>query len=125
MLVIGGNNMNVLVYPKCTTCKKAIKWLKDNDVEAVVRHIVEEPLSRDEIKELHLKSGLEIKKFFNTSGMKYRELGLKDRLKEMSLDECYDLLASDGMLVKRPLAYDEEKVTSGFKEDTYNEQWKK
>ena len=61
MLVIGGNNMNVLVYPKCTTCKKAIKWLKDNDVEAVVRHIVEEPLSRDEIKELHLKSGLEIK----------------------------------------------------------------
>ena len=102
--------MNILVYPKCTTCKKAIKWLKDNEVEAVVRHIVEEPLSKEEIKALHLKSGVEIKKFFNTSGIKYRELGLKDKLKEMSLEECYDLLASDGMLVKRPLAYDDEKV---------------
>ena len=125
--------MNILVYPKCTTCKKAIKWLKDNEVEAVVRHIVEEPLSKEEIKALHLKSGVEIKKFFNTSGtlykemelIKYRELGLKDKLKEMSLEECYDLLASDGMLVKRPLAYDDEKVTLGFKEDAYNEIWKK
>ena len=81
--------------------------------------------NKEELKKWWKQSGLDLKKFFNTSGMKYRELGLKDRLKEMSLDECYDLLASDGMLVKRPLAYDEEKVTLGFKEDTYNEQWKK
>ena len=68
--------MNILVYPKCTTCKKAIKWLKDNEVEAVVRHIVEEPLSKEEIKALHLKSGVEIKKFFNTSGTLYKEMEL-------------------------------------------------
>lgn len=117
--------MNILIYPKCTTCKKAIKWLKDNNVEVNVRHIVEEPLSVEEIKALHLKSGEPIKKFFNTSGMKYRELNLKDKLANMSDEECYHLLASDGMLVKRPLAYNEERVTLGFKEATYETTWKK
>ena len=114
-----------LQYPKCTTCKKAVKWLKDNNVEAEIRHIVEEPLSKEEIKQLHLKSGEPIKKFFNTSGMKYRELGLKDKLSTMSEEECYELLASDGMLVKRPLAFDNEKVTLGFKEAVYETSWKK
>ena len=117
--------MNILIYPKCTTCKKAVKWLKDNNVEAEIRHIVEEPLSKEEIKQLHLKSGEPIKKFFNTSGMKNRELGLKDKLSTMSEEECYELLASDGMLVKRPLAFDNEKVTLGFKEAVYETSWKK
>lgn len=117
--------MNILIYPKCTTCKKAVKWLKDNNVEAEIRHIVEEPLSKEEIKQLHLKSGEPIKKFFNTSGMKYRELGLKDKLSTMSEEECYELLASDGMLVKRPLAFDNKKVTLGFKEAVYETSWKK
>ena len=117
--------MNILIYPKCTTCKKAIKWLKDNNVEAKVRHIVEEPLSVEEIRDLHLQSGEPIKKFFNTSGMKYRELNLKDKLINMTDEECYHLLASDGMLVKRPLAYNNERVTVGFKEATYETAWKK
>ena len=70
--------MNILIYPKCSTCKKAIKWLNDEGVNHTVRHIVEEPLSIEEIKSIHEKSGENIKKFFNTSGMKYRELNLKD-----------------------------------------------
>ena len=117
--------MNILIYPKCSTCKKAINWLETHGVKANVRHIVEQPLSKEEIKQLHLQSGEPIKKFFNTSGMKYRELNLKDKLSQMTLEECYALLASDGMLVKRPLAYDEKDVTLGFKEDTYKDVWSK
>lgn len=117
--------MNILIYPKCSTCKKAIKWLNDEGVNHTVRHIVEEPLSIEEIKSIHEKSGENIKKFFNTSGIKYRELNLKDKLSQMTLEECYALLASDGMLVKRPLAYDEKDVTLGFKEDTYKDVWSK
>lgn len=116
--------MNILIYPKCSTCKKAIKWLNEEGVDYTVRHIVEEPLSVSEIKVIHELSKEPIKKLFNTSGMKYRELNLKDRLSNMTLEECYDLLASDGMLVKRPLAYDDKNVTLGFKEDKYVEIWK-
>ena len=107
--------MNILIYPKCSTCKKAINWLETHGVKVNVRHIVEQPLSKEEIKQLHLQSGEPIKKFFNTSGMKYRELNLKDKIPTMSEEECYELLASDGMLVKRPLAYNDEQVTLGFK----------
>jgi len=117
--------MNILIYPKCTTCQKAVKWLTANGVEVTKRHIVEEPLTVTELKELHLKANVPIKKFFNTSGMKYRELGLKDKISTLSDEECYQLLASDGMLVKRPLAYNDHQVTFGFKEPVYEATWKK
>lgn len=117
--------MNILIYPKCSTCKKAIKWLNDAEVAHTVRHIVEEPLSIEEIKLIHEMSGENIKKFFNTSGMKYRELNLKEKLPQMTLEQCYALLASDGMLVKRPLAYNDQNVTLGFKEDTFKAVWSK
>jgi len=110
-------------YPKCSTCKKAKNWLAASGCEFSVRHIVEEPLTSEEIKAIHLRSGFPIKKFFNTSGMKYRELGLKEKLATMSDEECYNLLATDGMLVKRPLAFDEAKVTVGFKDSDYATQW--
>jgi arsenate reductase len=108
-----------LQYPKCGTCRKAGKWLKEQGVDVDDRHIVEEPLSKEEIRELWKKSGLELKKFFNTSGNKYKELGLKDRLKEMSEEEQLELLASDGMLVKRPILVHGDKVTVGFKEEEF------
>ncbi len=117
--------MEILVYPTCSTCKKAIKFLKDHEVTHHVRDIVKQPLSVAELKMLHERSGLPIKKFFNTSGMKYRELNLKVTLPKMSVEECYELLASDGMLVKRPLAYDNDDVTVGFKEETYESTWNK
>lgn len=117
--------MNILIYPKCSTCKKAIKWLNDHEIKYAIRNIVEEKLSKEEIKEIHESSGEDIKKFFNTSGMKYRELNLKDKIPTMSLEECYEILASDGMLVKRPLVYTDQKVTLGFKEDKYLDTWVK
>ena len=103
-------------YPKCTTCKRAGKWLADRGVEFEDRHIVEQNPSVEELKEWHKKSGLPLKRFFNTSGMKYKELGLKDKLPEMSEAEQYELLASDGMLVKRPLLVGEDFALPGFKE---------
>ena len=115
--------MEILIYPTCSTCKKAIKFLNDNYLTYVSRHIVNEPLSASEIQAIHEKSGLPIKKFFNTSGMRYRELNLKDKLAEMSVEDCYALLASDGMLVKRPLAFDEKNVTLGYKEDVFQAIW--
>ena len=111
-------------YPKCTTCIKASKWLKDNNIDFDNHHIVENPPSKDLLEEIVDKSGLELKKFFNTSGMKYRELQLKDKLPNMSKDEQLTLLASDGMLIKRPLIYDGENVTLGFKEDEFEKTWK-
>lgn len=106
-------------YPKCGTCRKAKKWLDDHQVSYEDVHIVENPPSRAELEQLYKKSGLELKKFFNTSGMKYRELGLKDKIKTASDDELLDILASDGMLIKRPLLTNGEKVTVGFKEEDY------
>jgi arsenate reductase (glutaredoxin) len=110
-------------YPKCGTCRKAKKWLDDHQLTYQVIHIVENPPSRDELEQLHKKSGLELKKFFNTSGQKYRELGLKDKMKSASEEELLDLLASDGMLIKRPLLTNGEKVTVGFSDDAFEKAW--
>ncbi|KAF0996328.1 arsenate reductase family protein [Geobacillus thermoleovorans] len=106
-------------YPKCGTCRKAKKWLDEHGVEVQTVHLVDEPLTKEELAELHRKSGLPLKKFFNTSGMKYRELGLKDKLDRASEDEMLDWLASDGMLVKRPILTDGERVVVGFREQEY------
>ncbi|MGN7477532.1 arsenate reductase family protein [Solibacillus silvestris] len=111
-------------YPKCTTCKKAQKWLEENDVQYENIHIVEQTPSKEQLKAYYEASGMPLKKFFNTSGMKYRELGLKDKLETMSEDEQLELLASDGMLIKRPLVTDGKKLTLGFKESDFLETWK-
>lgn len=108
-------------YPKCTTCKKAKKWLDDRGPDYTDRHIVEENPTAKELKAWHEKSGLPLKRFFNTSGMRYRELELKDKLKDMSEDEQYELLATDGMLVKRPLLVYDDGVLVGFKEKEWEE----
>jgi len=120
-----GDRMKVTFYwyPKCTTCRKAKKWLDENHVSYEEVHIVENPPSRQLLEELYQKSGLELKKFFNTSGQKYRDLGLKDKIKEAPDSELLDILASDGMLIKRPLVTDGNKVTLGFKEDVFKESW--
>lgn len=111
-------------YPKCTTCKKAQKWLDENGIAYEEIHVVEQTPSKEQLERYWKASGLELKKFFNTSGMKYRELGLKDRLAEMTEEEQLALLASDGMLIKRPLVTDGEKVTLGFKESDFIDTWK-
>ena len=117
--------LSIVVYPKCGTCRNAVKWLNENQIEFTQRHILDESLSVEEIREIHVKSGLPIKRLFNTSGMKYRELALKDKIDEMSDAECYALLATDGMLVKRPLAYKPSgQITLGFKVNEYEEMWK-
>ena len=105
-----------LEYPKCSTCKKAKKWLEDNSVEFTDRHIKEENPTAEELSEWHKKSGLPLKKFFNTSGVLYKELKLKDKLPEMSESEQLELLSTDGMLVKRPLIIGENFVLVGLKE---------
>jgi len=110
-------------YPNCGTCRKAKNWLDAHGVSYKAVHIVENPPSRDEIEHLYKKSGLELKRFFNTSGQKYRELGLKDKVKTLEEGELLDLLASDGMLLKRPIVTNGEKVTVGFKEEEYEKEW--
>ena len=110
-----------LEYPKCTTCKKAKAWLMENGVDFTDRHIVEENPTEEELKEWIGKSGLPLKRFFNTSGVKYRELGLKDKLNDMTEEEQTALLATDGMLVKRPLLIGEDFVIPGFKEAAWKE----
>ncbi|WP_026576028.1 arsenate reductase family protein [Bacillus sp. UNC438CL73TsuS30] len=110
-------------YPKCGTCRKAKKWLDDHHLSYEEIHIVENPPSKEELTGFYQKSGLELKKFFNTSGQKYRELGIKDKMKSASDEELIDLLASDGMLIKRPILTDGEKVTVGFKEEEYEQKW--
>ena len=108
--------MLFIEYPPCTTCKKAKKWLQDNGLDFTARHIKEANPSAEELSGWQEKSGLELKKFFNTSGMIYRDLGLKDKLPGMSREEQLQLLASDGMLVKRPILVTEDTVLVGFKE---------
>ena len=105
-----------ICYPKCTTCQKAQKWLDENSVEYTLRNIKEDNPTYDELKEWYGKSGGEIKKFFNTSGLLYKSMELKDKLPAMSDEEKIKLLASDGMLVKRPLLIGENFVLIGFKE---------
>lgn len=113
--------MLFIEYPKCSTCKKAKKYLEEHGIEFEDRHIVEENPTKEELTEWIRISGKPVKKFFNTSGMKYRELGLKDKLPQMSEEEQIELLASDGMLVKRPLLIDGEMVLTGFKEAEWPE----
>ena len=108
--------MLVLVYRKCSTCQKALKWLEDNHIEFEERAIKEENPTYEELKEWYGKSGLPLKKFFNTSGLLYKELKLKDKLPTMSEEEQLQLLATDGMLVKRPLVVGDDYVLTGFKE---------
>lgn len=109
-------------YPKCTTCKKAKKWLDEHGVEYNDRHIVEDNPTAAELAEWHERSGLPLRRFFNTSGMKYRELGIKAKLDAgMTDEEAYELLATDGMLVKRPLIVADSVVLTGFKEDAWAE----
>ena len=113
--------MLVLVYRKCSTCIKALKWLDENGVEYVERAIVEENPTYEELKEWYGKSVLPLKKFFNTSGVLYKEMQLKDKLPTMSEEEQLKLLATDGKLVKRPLVVGEDFVLTGFKEAEWNE----
>ena len=108
--------MLFIEYPKCTTCKKAKKYLQEKGLEFDERHIVENNPTAEELKKWIEMSGYPVKKFFNTSGMKYRELGLKDKLLEMSDEEKIELLATDGMLVKRPILIDGDRVLVGFRE---------
>ena len=108
-------------YPKCSTCQKAKKWLEAQGVAFEARHIVEENPTAEELSKWIAASGQPVKKFFNTSGMKYKELALKDKLPSMTDEEQIALLATDGMLVKRPLVIGEEVVLAGFKEDKWAE----
>ena len=105
-----------ICYPKCSTCRKAKKWLIENGIEFDERHIVDNKPTADELKLWIEKSGLSIKKFFNTSGVLYKEMGLKDKLPNMSYDVQIELLASDGKMVKRPVVITDDKVIVGFKE---------
>lgn len=113
--------MNIIFveYPACSTCKKAKKYLKDHDVNFIDRHIVEDTPSAEELKDWWKRSGLELKKWFNTSGNVYKEMKLKDKLKDMSEEEQLALLSSNGMLIKRPILVTEDVVYVGFKEENY------
>ena len=111
--------MKIYQYPKCTTCKKALKYLDDRNKKYENINIKENNPNKKELKEYIKTSGKEINKFFNTSGLKYKELNLKDKLKTMSDEEKLDLLASDGMLVKRPILVNDNTVLVGFKEEEW------
>lgn len=113
--------MLFIEYPECTTCRKARKWLDDHGLQYTARHIREENPTADELRTWHAKSGLPLKRFFNTSGVLYKEMHLKNRLPEMSEEEQYRLLATDGMLVKRPVIVTEDKVLTGFREKEWEE----
>jgi arsenate reductase len=108
-------------YPKCTTCQKAKKWLDSHNILCTERNIKEENPTLDELSEWYKASGLPLKKFFNTSGMLYREMGLKDKLADMPEEEQLKLLASDGMLVKRPIIVNGNTVLTGFREKEWEE----
>ena len=108
-------------YPKCTTCKKAKKFLIDNNIEFEDRDIILNNPNEEELKKWIKLSGLDVKKFFNTSGILYREMNLKDKLKEMNEEEMIKLLATEGKLIKRPLLVSEEGILVGFKEDSYKQ----
>ena len=113
--------MLFLCYPRCSTCQKAKKWLDGQGKEYTERHIVEDNPTYDELKTWHEISGLPLKKFFNTSGLMYKELQLKDKLPNMSEEDMLKLLATNGMLVKRPLIVNDNKVLVGFKETQWGE----
>lgn len=113
--------LNFICYPKCTTCKKAEKWLNDNKIEYEMRNIKTNNPTFEELSDWYRKSGLPLKRFFNTSGLLYKSLNLKEKLSEMTEDEMLRLLATDGMLVKRPLLISDSFVLVGFKEMEWTE----
>ena len=113
--------MLFIQYPKCSTCQKAKKWLDAHNITYTDRHIVEDNPTYEELKEWYNKSGLPLKKFFNTSGLIYKEMQLKDKLPDMIEEEQLKLLATNGMLVKRPLIIDGDQVLTGFKEAEWAE----
>ncbi|MDE6500617.1 MAG: arsenate reductase family protein [Ruminococcus sp.] len=113
--------MLYVCYPKCTTCKKAQKWLDDNGFEYELRNIKENNPTYEELKEWYNKSGLPLKKFFNTSGLLYKSMNLKDKLSEMDEDEQLRLLATDGMLVKRPIVVTDNSIFVGFREKEWED----
>ena len=115
--------MLFLEYPPCSTCKKAKAWLDENGIDYSARHIKDENPSYDELKLWYERSGLPLKRFFNTSGLLYKELQLKDKLPSMSEEEQFALLATNGMLVKRPIAVAEDAVLVGFKEAEWEEKF--
>ena len=108
--------MLVLVYRKCSTCQKALKWLEEHQVDFIERAIVEDNPTYEELKTWYEKSGLPLKKFFNTSGLLYKDMNLKDKLPNMTEEEQLSLLSTNGMLVKRPLVIGEDFVSTGFRE---------
>ncbi|MFC4558684.1 arsenate reductase family protein [Virgibacillus kekensis] len=110
-------------YPNCGTCKKAKKWLDDHQIEYTPIHIVNNPPAKEDLLDFMSKSEMPPKKFFNTSGKKYRELNIKEKITDADTQEMAEILASDGMLIKRPIVTDGEKVTVGFKEETFNDTW--
>ena len=113
--------LKIICYPKCTTCQKAKKWLDDNKIEYMLRDIKEDNPILEELTAWHKMSGLPLKKFFNTSGLLYKSMELKDKIPTMSEEEQLKLLATDGMLVKRPLLIGDDFVLVGFKESEWNE----
>jgi len=117
----GGKSMLFVEYPKCSTCQKAKKWLDEHGIAYEDRHIVENNPTYEELKDWYGRSGLPLKKFFNTSGMLYKEMKLKDKLPTMSEDEQLQLLATNGMLVKRPVIVDGDTVFTGFKAAEWEE----
>ncbi len=116
--------MKIYLYPTCSTCKKAVKWLENNEMTYSEKHIVESHLTYNEIEDIYIKSRLDIQKMFNTSGQVYRELNLKERLKDMTLQQKIELLASNGMLLKRPILINGSKIIIGFKKEVYEEKLK-
>lgn len=116
--------MLFIEYPKCSTCQKAKKWLDENGFEYESRHIKEENPTYEELKKWYAESGMPLKKFFNTSGMLYKSMQLKERLSEMSEEEQLKLLATDGMLVKRPIIIYDKAILTGFREKEWTERLK-
>lgn len=116
--------LKFICYPKCTTCQKAKKWLDDNKIEYELRDIKQENPTLEELIEWYKKSGLPLKKFFNTSGLLYKSMDLKNKLPGMTEDEMLQLLSTDGMLVKRPILVADNLVLVGFKESEWNEKLK-
>ncbi|GEC90127.1 MULTISPECIES: arsenate reductase family protein [Brevibacillus] len=115
--------MKAYLYNKCDTCRKAKKWLTDQNIPFEEIPIVDAPPSKEELRQIWQTSGLDLRKFFNVSGVHYRELGLKDKLPTMSEDEMLELLASNGKLIKRPLITNDRTVTLGFKEEELEKAW--
>ncbi|MCM3783304.1 arsenate reductase family protein [Neobacillus mesonae] len=117
------SKLTVYQYSKCGTCRKAVKWLEQQGHDLTLIPIFEEPPAPEKLTELVENSGLDLKKFFNTSGEVYKEMNLKDKLKEMSAEEQIQILASNGRLIKRPIVTDGARVSVGFKEEQFQEMW--